>query len=443
MEEKGNPREQREVVKARRPEGSRPAPLAPSSAEKKRQRTASVAAAHNDDTIFVRRVPYTRLDVMGRGGSSKVFKVMGPDRKTYALKKIRTKGLDRETVESFENEISLLKSLKGKDGIIRLVNYEIQPGLIYVVLELGEIDLARKLFKMREEDKPIHENFLKLRWQEMLEAVNTLHHERVVHSDLKPANFLFVEGSLKLIDFGIAKAISDDTTNIARDSQVGTLNYMSPEAIQGQGGSIPGEKPRLKVGRKSDIWSLGCILYQMVYGRTPFAHVKNFMQKLQCITDPRVEIEYPPIPAHLSHLSGDLLSVMKGSLERDVKKRFAMDELLSHPLLSGRGAGCNAERELSLPLSQVQAMLKQMHATGGLTRDLNVDDLMSTINAQVKGGREIDITETLSSSIHRHNQGEEAVEAQTPHLTSSVSQSRPARVSEEMPLFSTLFCPPF
>ena len=54
----------------------------------------------------------------------------------------------------------------------------------------------------------------------MLEAVNTIHEERVVHSDLKPANFLLVRGSLKLIDFGIAKAISSDTTNIQRDSQV-------------------------------------------------------------------------------------------------------------------------------------------------------------------------------------------------------------------------------
>ena len=65
----------------------------------------------------------------------------------------------------------------------------------------------------------------------MLQAVEAIHEQRVVHSDLKPANFLFVKGSLKLIDFGIAKAIQNDTTNIHREHQVGTLNYMSPEAI--------------------------------------------------------------------------------------------------------------------------------------------------------------------------------------------------------------------
>ena len=77
----------------------------------------------------------------------------------------------------------------------------------------------------------VDENFIRVSWQAMLEAVHTIHEERIVHGDLKPANFLFVQGKLKLIDFGIAKTISDDTTNIHRDTQVGTLNYMAPEAI--------------------------------------------------------------------------------------------------------------------------------------------------------------------------------------------------------------------
>lgn len=66
----------------------------------------------------------------------------------------------------------------------------------------------------------------------MLQAVDSIHQQRIIHGDLKPANFLFVRGALKLIDFGIAKAIqSDDTTNIYRESQIGTLNYMAPESI--------------------------------------------------------------------------------------------------------------------------------------------------------------------------------------------------------------------
>ncbi|CAN0555815.1 unnamed protein product, partial [Ectocarpus sp. 12 AP-2014] len=78
-------------------------------------------------------------------------------------------------------------------------------------------------------------NFVRVIWQQMLKAVQAMHEQRVVHGDLKPANFVFVKGSLKLIDFGIAKAISNDTTNISRDSRVGTMNYMCPEAFEDTG----------------------------------------------------------------------------------------------------------------------------------------------------------------------------------------------------------------
>lgn len=54
----------------------------------------------------------------------------------------------------------------------------------------------------------------------MLECVNTIHNRRILHSDLKPANFVLVKGRLKLIDFGIAKKVNDDTTNVYRDVQV-------------------------------------------------------------------------------------------------------------------------------------------------------------------------------------------------------------------------------
>ena len=67
---------------------------------------------------------------------------------------------------------------------------------------------------------------------------------------MKPANSLFVKDELKLIDFGIAKAIESHTTNIHRDNAVGTLNYMAPEAfIGGSSGANA-----LKLGRSSDVW---------------------------------------------------------------------------------------------------------------------------------------------------------------------------------------------
>lgn len=110
--------------------------------------------------------------------------------------------------------------------------------VVSTVMEIGEVDLAKVLHQHqksseqpRQHGTELSLNFIRLTWQQMLEAVQCIHDNRIVHGDLKPANFVFVKGQLKLIDFGIAKAISNDTTNIVRESQIGTVNYMAPEAI--------------------------------------------------------------------------------------------------------------------------------------------------------------------------------------------------------------------
>ncbi|ORY81859.1 kinase-like domain-containing protein, partial [Protomyces lactucae-debilis] len=185
-------------------------------------------------------------------------------------------------------------------------------------------------------------NFIRLYWRHMLEAVQAVHDQHIVHSDLKPANFLLVEGALKLIDFGIAKTIGNDTTNIHRDQQIGTVNYMSPEALSDTGGN--GAR-LMKLGRASDVWSLGCILYQMVYGRTPFAHL-TMIQKIQAIPNAAHRIDfptraYPPAMASSDAkdesfartVDGDLLRVMRGCLERDAKQRLTITELLKDSFL--------------------------------------------------------------------------------------------------------------
>ena len=80
----------------------------------------------------------------------------------------------------------------------------------------------------------------------MLLAVQTVHSRKIVHCDLKPANFLLVRGKLKLIDFGISKTIQNDTTNVVRENQVGTVNYMSPEALR-ESANTSTAKGRIKV----------------------------------------------------------------------------------------------------------------------------------------------------------------------------------------------------
>ena len=252
-----------------------------------------------------------------------------------------------------------------------------KDGIIYMVLECGDIDLAKLLQRHEaalqerkthsQQQSPggieVDENFIRMYWEQMLHAVDTIHRERIVHSDLKPANFLMVEGQLKLIDFGIAKAIQADTTSIARESQVGTLNYMSPEAITG--GASRGGVPATKVGRASDIWSLGCILYQMVYGKTPFAHLP-FIQKMHAIIDESHGIAFPPIS------NPELLDVIKRCLQRHPKARITMPQLLEHPFLHPHASKPTNSNSIELSKDQLRELLQRVASSGVENTDVNV-----------------------------------------------------------------------
>ncbi|KAK3826778.1 MAG: hypothetical protein J3R72DRAFT_457538 [Linnemannia gamsii] len=238
--------------------------------------------------VMVNHRPYTRLAQVGKGGSSKVYKVLSTNSKIMALKKVSFENSDRSTIEGFLNEVRLLTRLGNNSRIIRLFDAEVNhaKGYLSLVMEYGEIDLAHMLHAQQSQPFDIH--FIGLYWRQMLEAVQVIHDLKIVHSDLKPANFLLVEGSLKLIDFGIANAIANDTTNVHREGQLGTANYMSPEAIAAN----PTAGGVRKLGKPSDVWSLGCILYQMVYGRAPFADITNVFNKLNVITNPNNKIRF-------------------------------------------------------------------------------------------------------------------------------------------------------
>lgn len=279
--------------------------------------------------ITVNSTSYRKIEIVGRGASSKVYKVISESGQIYALKKVKLDWVgDPAAVEGYLNEIELLKKLAGTDCIIKLIDAEVERDrkFLYMILEFGEIDLAHLLTK--EEGSKIGDlNFVRMYWSQMLKAVQCIHDENVIHSDLKPANFILVEGTLKLIDFGIAKSIPNDTTNIHRDCQTGTLNYMAPEAlVASETNSLQG---KLKLGRASDIWSLGCILYQLVYGRPPFAQLP-IMQKLNAIPDPDHKIKFPAIE------DPSLIEVMQSCLNRDPKQRPKIPDLLIHESLHPR-----------------------------------------------------------------------------------------------------------
>ncbi|RJE20238.1 Checkpoint protein kinase [Aspergillus sclerotialis] len=198
---------------------------------------------------------------------------------------------------------------------------------------IGKLDFGTVLKRQIDREEPSFDAaFTRYSWKEIVECVASVHKYDIVHSDLKPANFVLVNGSLKVIDFGIANLIMDHTVNAYLEHQVGTPNYMAPEALLDTKSSSEPLESRaklIKLGKPSDIWSFGCILYQMVYGRAPFANILNPMQKVLAIVNPNHTIDYPPAGLGGVRVPETLTLLLRSCLDRDQRQRPTVEDLLS------------------------------------------------------------------------------------------------------------------
>lgn len=293
-----------------------------------RHESNSNSTNNRNPIILVNDTEYEKVELLGRGGSSKVYKVKGPSNKVYALKRVAFDEFDDSSIDGFKGEIALLERLRNKDRVVQLFDYEMSSGVLYLIMECGDYDLSYILNQKLK--APMDIEFIRYYAREMIKCVSIVHDSDIVHSDLKPANFVFVKGMLKIIDFGIANVVPDHTVNIYRETQIGTPNYMAPEALvamnytndnSGQTGN------RWKVGKPSDVWSIGCIIYQMIYGKPPYAGFQG-QNRLLAIMNPEVKIMYPDKTSKDEIVPRSAIDLMKGCLHRDPNKRLTTVEML-------------------------------------------------------------------------------------------------------------------
>lgn len=307
-----------------------------------------VSRAHSEPSIKyqvkVNDKTYKILKKIGTGGSAKVYEGFEPTTyQTVAIKIINVAKADPRTQENIFNEKAILSQLQNSKHVVRIYNSEFKAECkeLVIVMEKGDADLSQVLdahFKSREAGI-IDGIFIKFYWRGMLLAVNEIHKHGIVHADLKPVNFILVKNQIKLIDFGIASSVDPGGTSIIRDYQIGTINYMAPEALRNRASDssfvLPtneNENQRvkrtvIKYNSKADIWSLGCILYNFVYGRPPFDKYQDIISKMQAITNPRHEIDFPEIN------NPNLLNCMKSCLRYNPADRPSAEDLLNHPYL--------------------------------------------------------------------------------------------------------------
>ncbi|ELQ75621.1 Dual specificity, serine/threonine and tyrosine kinase, partial [Trachipleistophora hominis] len=318
----------------------------------------------NTDKIVLNGKDLQVLSVIGKGGSSKVYKVSHGSN-VFALKVIKNV-TDRKVLQSYENEINLMIKLRGTAEIIELHDYAINKDeigcTILLLMEYGECDLTHFLKTRELRTSDIFDIF----WQ-MLMNMNAIYDQRIIHADLKPANFVICGNKLKLIDFGISREIRTDTTNVIQESKVGTINYMSPESLCGN-----------KTSRRSDIWSLGVILYEMVYKRN-FMDGMNCWQKIDFLkgTEP---VQFPD-----ENTGDSMLEMLKGMcamcLCKEPEHRPTVKDLI-YLVKEHRDAVRVRGRDIKALVHRVIETVERDRLNGHLLVDQMVDEFMEEMRKE-------------------------------------------------------------
>jgi eukaryotic-like serine/threonine-protein kinase len=190
-------------------------------------------------------------------------------------------------------------------GIVKTFNTE-ERSRLYMVLEWVDGRLLRVLLN---EEGPFPPKRAIAIAVELCDALDTMHKHGVVHRDLKPENVMIGEGDrVKIIDFGIAmKEDARRITHTGVTAMLGTPDYISPEQVLGKRGD-----------QRSDIYSLGIMVYEMLTGRVPFTGPNPL-----AVMNERLQIDPPPARELNPEISPQLEEILRRALEREPRHRYA------------------------------------------------------------------------------------------------------------------------
>uniref|UniRef100_A0AC34RTJ1 Protein kinase domain-containing protein n=1 Tax=Panagrolaimus sp. JU765 TaxID=591449 RepID=A0AC34RTJ1_9BILA len=254
---------------------------------------------------------------IGKGQFSEVYRAKNKINGEYvALKKIQLHVMkDKKAREDCLKEIDLLRQLE-HENIIKYYSSFIVDKDLYIVLELADAgDLSKLLRQFKKNHRLLPERLIWKYFVQICRALAYMHsrrimHRRIMHRDIKPANvFITKQGVAKLGDLGLGRFFSSQTYNA--HSVVGTPYYMSPERMNGDGYNF-----------KSDIWSIGCLLYEMAALQSPFFGEKmNLFALIKKIE----RCEYPPIPSDI--YSQQMRMLISNCICNDSAKRMDANQV--------------------------------------------------------------------------------------------------------------------
>ena len=257
------------------------------------------------------------ISKLGEGSYSTVYKVRRKaDLKMYALKKVKLKNLSEKEKQNALNEIRILASIKS-DHIITYKEafIEEKEKILCLVTEFANKgDLFQKITYFKQMQKSFEEKDIWNIFIQILQGLKCLHDHNILHRDLKSANiFLFNNNLAKIGDLNVSKV----TKNGIGHTQTGTPYYASPEVWNDE-----------SYTNKSDIWSLGCVLYEMICLTPPFK-----AESMDGLYHKIIKGKYNKIPEKYSK---ELNEILKLLFNVNPKERPSCDELLKNSIIKNR-----------------------------------------------------------------------------------------------------------